>query len=667
YLKLDDGNIAVYAHLGLFTSGLSDIVKIEQERHNSYTIDKYFSPEEFRVEKGDVLGFSGESGAAFGPHLHFELRDSSNHPLNPLTHGFSLRDTRRPVPGRLAIVPLSTDAVINGSPLPQIFPLDRKKSGEYQFSDTIHVFGTVGLEVSAVDKITGLSNEFNVQGISLSVDGTDQYKIRFDRFAFQQSHLIELERDNSFRRLNDGEFHRLFATDHSHELDFISPNAEGRLTLAPGYHRVAIRMFDSMKNVVRIHGILYSAPPTKIKAAVLTASPDVLRVSLTPDGSPFPIKNFVCYSFNEKGFVEEKIEALSSRSEGGGLIVDLPRSPTRSRILQFMGINKFGAVSVPFHLPREVREADTMTMGMELSVAHLDRSVVLQVEYGGFVSRFPEVFLRGPGKDDAVEMIQIRPTTFLSVPLKPEVLEGAREVNVSIRGSQVREMRFSFKPKLATPGGSSAAISADGDCSLQVLSSTFYDTTVFWIEDVKKPVPGKGGAFMSRIYQLQPFDRPLQDTARVAIALPKSINAVSGLGIFYYDQTEGWTYLPSRFSPKKWMFFTSMYSLEAVAIVQDVVEPVIADVFPGDGARYDYQDVSILSATVKDGLAGIRNERSIRMSLDGKNLIFEYQPIMKTITYWLDEPLESGEHLLTITATDQVGNSASKEIRFGVN
>ena len=91
--------------------------------------------------------------------MHFELRDESNRPLNPLTNGFSLEDGRLPVPEAISITPLNKDAVINGSPLPQIFPLQRIKTREYAFMDTIHVFGEVGLGISVVDHMSWMNNK----------------------------------------------------------------------------------------------------------------------------------------------------------------------------------------------------------------------------------------------------------------------------------------------------------------------------------------------------------------------------------------------------------------------------------------------------------------------------------------------------------------------------
>lgn len=667
YLKLNDGSTAVYAHLQKFMPLLNDIIKIEQDINRSYSVEKYFRENEFPIAKGEVLGATGESGGAFGPHLHFELRDSLNRPVNPLTHGFPLHDKHAPVPDALAIVPLDREAVINGTPLSQILPLRRIGGSVYEFPDTVHVFGTVGLNVSVTDEITGFPNRFNIAGASLSVDDVEVYRTDFESFSFEHTHLVETERDNALRRLNDGEFHRLFSLGHNSDLGFIKEGSSGTLSLSPGYHTVSIRLFDHKKNVSRIKGTIYYAPPFSLRATVLNQDRKTVTVSLETVGTPFAVTDFVCYSFNNKGYVEEKVEALATRQSEKTLIIDLPASKSRGRILQLIGIDKLGGVSLPFHLPLGVAEADHMQMVIDFDMSHLENSVIIQVDSRGWVADPPEVVLIKRGAEIPIQMHQTRPATYISTPLALQVVADVTEAIVLYHGSPVRESHFILKPKLFTGDGSTAAVSPDGSCSLQATPTTFYDTTAIWIENIERPVPVEGGEFRSRVYQLQPFERPLQDSARVAIALAKSVADAEGMGVFYYDQKVGWTYLPSQFSRGRWMFFASLYSLEAVAIIEDRIPPVIETIFPGDGGFYDYNDLMSFSVRVKDSLAGVKNDKAIQLSLDGEQLLFEYQPVKKKVIYQLDSPLESGSHTLVISATDQVGNMTTKEITFSVN
>ncbi len=51
------------------------------------------------VERGECLGYTGESGATTGPHLHFEVRKSGT-PLNPV--GVVLPGSKKKISDRTA-------------------------------------------------------------------------------------------------------------------------------------------------------------------------------------------------------------------------------------------------------------------------------------------------------------------------------------------------------------------------------------------------------------------------------------------------------------------------------------------------------------------------------------------------------------------------------------
>ena len=84
YIKHNDGNISLYAHLSKFNPFIQRVVEELQIKQNSYLIDHLLEPELINVSKGDIIGYTGDTGGLSGPHLHFEIRDEVNRPLNPL-------------------------------------------------------------------------------------------------------------------------------------------------------------------------------------------------------------------------------------------------------------------------------------------------------------------------------------------------------------------------------------------------------------------------------------------------------------------------------------------------------------------------------------------------------------------------------------------------------
>jgi murein DD-endopeptidase MepM/ murein hydrolase activator NlpD len=72
------------------SSGLGRFVKIEHKATGYVTVYGHLSevPRNIRrgrtVERGEVIGFSGNTGLTNAPHLHYEVRDSDGRSLNPV-------------------------------------------------------------------------------------------------------------------------------------------------------------------------------------------------------------------------------------------------------------------------------------------------------------------------------------------------------------------------------------------------------------------------------------------------------------------------------------------------------------------------------------------------------------------------------------------------------
>ena len=168
YLTLNDGNVAVYAHLEEFAFRLETILYSLKAKNNSYIVNEYFSPEQFPFKKGDIIGYTGNTGASFGPHLHFELRNSKSQPINPLINGLNIDDYRNPRVLQIGIIPLSTSSKINGSSIPRVYPLFAASTGGgLELPDTISCFGPIGIAIEIDDKIQGAKNKYQIQSIQL--------------------------------------------------------------------------------------------------------------------------------------------------------------------------------------------------------------------------------------------------------------------------------------------------------------------------------------------------------------------------------------------------------------------------------------------------------------------------------------------------------------------
>ena len=62
YLTTISGHEVVYGHLESFTPLLEKVWRMQQAKRRSYRVDAHFSRREFQVKKGDVIGYSGNTG-----------------------------------------------------------------------------------------------------------------------------------------------------------------------------------------------------------------------------------------------------------------------------------------------------------------------------------------------------------------------------------------------------------------------------------------------------------------------------------------------------------------------------------------------------------------------------------------------------------------------------
>jgi hypothetical protein len=141
-------------------------------------------------------------------------------------------------------------------------------------------------------------------------------------------------------------------------------------------------------------------------------------------------------------------------------------------------------------------------------------------------------------------------------------------------------------------------------------------------------------------------------------------------GIFYLDQSSGWEFMtPAGSTNPDHLIKTRAYrtlstSGEVFVLLEETEPPVIELLKPRDGATYLQRDLRTIRFNLDDRVAGIKDETAISLTLDGQPRIFEYNTYRKTVTYVLPAPLKPGEHEMAITATDQLGNTATRKAAF---
>ena len=259
YVNHPNGYTSVYAHLNKFSNKIAAIVKEAQYDQQTYNLDLYFYKNQIPISRSELLGTSGNSGNSFGPHLHFELRDTkTEYALNPYLHGFSVVDNIAPEIYNFAVYALDSFSLINELNKKLIIKA-KKISNKYSINDTIIVSGNIGFGVSTYDFINGVPNKFAPYSISLYVDSVLYMETVFDKFDFYDKRYINSYIDYEEYYKSKNKIHRLFIEPNNKAKIYSKSINNGVLNFyEEGIHHIKIIIKDYSGNTSVLESILIS-------------------------------------------------------------------------------------------------------------------------------------------------------------------------------------------------------------------------------------------------------------------------------------------------------------------------------------------------------------------------------------------------------------------------
>ena len=214
YIQHPNGMTTVYAHLEKFSPKIEAYVKKHQYKNESYTIELFPEKGVLNVSQDEVIGFTGNSGGSGGPHLHFEIRDASQRPMNPMSFGIEIADSRKPLVNSIWLYPISEDAQINGQMKPYRLKIKSNVSNNIT-TLPVEACGEIGVAINSVDQHDAAYNKNGVYKINSKVNGVDNFSLEMNKFSFSESRYINYLIDYEYYKKHRSRIIKLFVPDNN--------------------------------------------------------------------------------------------------------------------------------------------------------------------------------------------------------------------------------------------------------------------------------------------------------------------------------------------------------------------------------------------------------------------------------------------------------------------
>ncbi|OUW62205.1 MAG: hypothetical protein CBD58_02160, partial [bacterium TMED198] len=660
YLRLKDGNVALYAHLEKFSPELEDAVAKLQSNLNSYSIDHSFGKNDFRYKRGETIGYTGDTGTISGPHLHFEIRNKDGQPINPMMEkGFEIEDNIAPVPTLISFLPYQPESTIDGEGIPKILNL-QKRGKMYTSIDTLSIHNSFQIALSADDFIDGQPFSYGLYRIEVFIDDSLYYESKYDKLDFGFSKKIYNERNYQLHKITGSKFYNLFNSSANNKNKFVQKNIKSYLFNDDAFHKLVVVATDNNKNKSTVEMAFFS-PKEPLKNTcnldyeINQSDGSVLYIQIDSTVTPsFFLRNK--YDYNK--VLDPEIKSFGVNKK---IIYGQNKVFT---ILEVVQRTNFGAtISRTFHdLENNQFNHDNLRGLFDINSYHY--GTVISFKENIFTGLDPFLSIKRKNKLYKHQLSRVNTNQLVSGPLGFNELEGTTEIAIHYNLSPELMIKKKINGQYLRSDKDFVLIHDTGHIYLSREKNRYNDESFVWIENTSVENVLESEKIIQGPYAIYPTTKKINGL-NIALNLNDS-SRPRHTGLFSFDSLkQRWSILNPRLGA------TSSRKLETsidrgliIAAIEDTDPPEVRVLSPGNGATYKAQDFNEIKFTIEDSFSGISGEENIELQLDRKPLIFEYNSYRKVVTCKVKKPLNPGKHELYLSYTDNLNNNKKTKVTF---
>jgi hypothetical protein len=647
YVRLDDGNTAVYAHLQRFSKKIEKAVRARQLKNQKYRLNWY--PKDLYVKKSEIIAYTGRTGIGV-PHLHFEIRNKNGHPINPLKFYNQVQDKIRPRIQKLIVIPLEKNARVNSSVKPQTFDVTYIRNGINVIKQPIYVKGRVGLMIKGFDQADGASNKYGFHETVMHVDSKETFRIIYDELDFATTRHIYTETYYPYWAANREVFHKLYIEPFN-PLNFYAqiPEEDGSIWVddRPRSFEITVTDFHGNKTIVK--GELIADTRPEIQVHKISQSDSNIFIDFSCD----LFKDFKIFSGDSlrqdnRIAYFEIIDGKFSRPESGlTLKTNIPLKDQEYLKIQITGRNNVSNYQV----------ISLKNYGHKTPELHFQgKNLVYNVHH---ISPGTKFKINSP--DDHI-------TSNLMPNGITEVVISHTNINQPDLGLQIiydSDTIWSDKINVAkwNPGELTTHSWFDSSFSVTPSERSFVDTIIVRADTLSADSVSRVIPTIGRIYSLKPGNIPVFSSSHIKIKFD-SLPDWGNWNLFKTNGSNSLSFVGGTIDTTNKYIKARTNPFGQFVLACDTIPPEIDIRTPVQAKKYSQNPA--ISFSVSDEHSGIGSEENISLIIDGEFVLPEWDPEDKLVTAIIDKKLLPGNHTLTISVKDQSDNVTSSAIYFTI-